>query len=270
MNVYVNTVRGMDDAIVAMYMSKPGSWNKELQDQIYETVHENTDHFGHFLLTQKGLNFENMKEGLVTCPEGHPTYDIRKKEIESIERYQDWMSKLLKWGRKHVTMLRYIDISITVEGLHRAGQDDLDAHAKRMDNRILRNSTREVSSEFGSKVSEYYEDKVIPTDVAMAYLGIETPPEIEYNGKIYVRAANGYILKGMENTPDVRRGLFYLALPSNCIFKVNLTEFAHIYKMRHKGTRAHPELQRAIEMICDQLPDFYPDFTRELLQEIDN
>lgn len=268
MNVYVNTVRGMDDAIVSMYMSKPGSWSKELQDKIYQIVHRNTDENGRFLLTKKGLILQNMKDGL--DDPNHPTYDIRKEEVESIEQYQKWMDTLLKWGRKHVTMLRFIDICVTIEGLHRAGQDDLDAHAKRMDNRILRNSTRETTSEFGSKVSSYYQDKVVPTDVALAYLGIKTPDEIKYEGRIYVRAANGYILKGMENKPDVRRGLFYLALPSNCILKINLTEYAHVYKMRNKNGHAHPELQEAVEEICDQLPTFYPGFTRQLLQEIDN
>lgn len=270
MNVYVNAVRGMDDAIVSMFMSKPGSWSRELETQIYETVRDNTDYRGRFLALQKGLNLENMRKGLEDLPAPHPTYEVRKREVESIDRYIDWMDKLLKWGKKHITMLRFIDITISVEGLHRAGQDDLDAHAKRMDNRIIRNSTRDKTSEFGSKVSEYYEDKVIPTDVALAMLGIITPDTLEYDGKTYVRAANGYILKDMKNVPDVRRGLFYLALPSNCIFKVNVTEFAHIYKMRNEHTRAHPELQRAIELICDQLLTFYPGFTRELLLAIEN
>ena len=39
-------------------------------------------------------------------------------------------------------MLDFVTISVTVEGIHRAGQDDWDAHAKRFDNRIIRSSTR--------------------------------------------------------------------------------------------------------------------------------
>lgn len=58
--------------------------------------------------------------------------------IEDLEKFNDWMERLTKWGWKHITMLRFIDFSITVEGLHRAGPDDWDAHAARFNNRIIR------------------------------------------------------------------------------------------------------------------------------------
>ena len=70
-------------------------------------------------------------------------------------------------------MLRFIDISVTVEGLHRAGQDDWDSHAARFNNRIIRSSTRLAS--FGYEMSEWYQDKIIPTDAALDLLGIEAP-----------------------------------------------------------------------------------------------
>ena len=65
-------------------------------------------------------------------------------------------------GRKHITVLRYIDISIMTEGLHRAGQDDIDAHARRFDNRIIRSSTRLAEFSDG-EMSDY-----IPTDDEIA------------------------------------------------------------------------------------------------------
>lgn len=73
---------------------------------------------------------------------------------ENIEKFNKWLEMLLKMGRKHITVLRFIDISIMTEGLHRAGQDDVDAHARRFDNRIIRNSTRLAT--FGdNEVSEW-------------------------------------------------------------------------------------------------------------------
>ena len=85
------------------------------------------------------------------------------------EKMEDWLAKLFKWGVKHYTMLRFIDLSFTVYGLHRAGQDDIDAHAMRMNNRIIRSSTRLADFSRG-ETSEYSADKIIPTDVAFAAL----------------------------------------------------------------------------------------------------
>ena len=61
---------------------------------------------------------------------------------EKLAKFNGWLFTLLKMGKKHITVLRFIDISIMTEGLHRAGQDDVDAHARRFDNRIIRSSTR--------------------------------------------------------------------------------------------------------------------------------
>ena len=45
------------------------------------------------------------------------------KNEENIEDFNRWLDMLLRMGRKHITVLRYIDISIMTEGIHRAGQD---------------------------------------------------------------------------------------------------------------------------------------------------
>ena len=149
-------------------------------------------------------------------------------------------------------MGRFLDFSFTVYGLHRGAQDDLDSHAKRMDNRIIRSSTRLADFSHG-EVSEYYNGKIIPTDVALVALGITTPEEIEYNGNTYVKGVNGYILKGMENNKDVKRGLYMLSIPSNFIYKINMTEYAHVYKERNIKSSANPELKDCIEISTDQL-----------------
>lgn len=244
MNVYLNAVTGIDDAIVSMFMSRR-SWTRELELEIYEVCRK--------VLNDNG----SLKE-----------YDENLRE--EFEKFHDWLSKLIKWGWKHTTMLRFIDFTVTVEGLHRAGQDDWDAHAKRFDNRIIRNSTRTKYSDFQYEMSDYYQDKVLPTDVAAQILDISLPETMEYNGKTYVKAVNGYILEECKDNPDVKRGLYMLSIPSNFIFKVNLTEWAHVYKLRNSKGGANPEVCQCCEMIADQLGQFHKEFDRELFDKILN
>ena len=68
-----------------------------------------------------------------------------------------------------------------------------------------------------------------------------------------MRGVNGYILKGMENNKDVKRGLYMLSIPSNFIFKINLTEYAHVFKERNKNGTANPEVKTCIESATDKL-----------------
>ena len=165
-------------------------------------------------------------------------------------------------------MLRFVDISVTVEGLHRAGQDDWDSHAARFNNRIIRSSTRLAS--FGYEMSEWYEGKIIPTDAALDFLGIEAPEVIEKDGERYVKGINGYIKEEFQNNPDVKRGLYMLSIPSNFIFKVNLTEWAHVFKERNSKGSANPEVKICCEAIADQISEFQPKFDRELFEKIKN
>ena len=95
MNVTVNSITGFEDAFVAMYMSKR-SWTPELDSKIRRVCNGVRDNHGKI----KGLNNE-----------------------ENIEDFNRWLDMLLRMGRKHITVLRYIDISIMTEGIHRAGQD---------------------------------------------------------------------------------------------------------------------------------------------------
>ena len=132
-----------------------------------------------------------------------------------------------------------------------------------MNNRIIRSSTR-VADFSSGEMSDYYAGKILPTDAALMALGIVTPDRITIDGNTYVRAVNGYILEGMEEINDVKRGLYMLSIPSNFIFRIQLTEFAHIYKERN----AHGA---AVESMADQLDDATCGFvTRELLMKIPN
>lgn len=243
MKTYVNQISGIDDAIVSLYMSKR-SWNRDMEMEIRK-------------ICRNVLNYNgSLKENA--------------ESIDGYEQFQNWMDTLTRWGTHHITLLRFIDFSITVEGLHRAGQDDWDAHAMRFNNRIIRNSTRIKGSNFEYEVSSWYEDKILPTDIALKELKIELPESIEHNGKIYVKGTNGYIVKGCENMPDVKRGLYMLSIPSSFIFKVNLTEWAHVYKERNASGSANPEVKACCESIADQLEQFHSQFNRKLFQDVRN
>lgn len=242
MKVYLNQISGIDDAIVSLYMSKR-SWTREGEVHIRD-------------ICRKVLRPDGS---LIPREEASPS---------DMEEFTSWMEKLVKWGKKHITMLRFIDISVTVEGLHRAGQDDWDAHAKRFNNRIIRTSTR--LSDFSYEMSSWYEGKILPTDLVLHKLSIELPEVIEYQGSHFVKAVNGYIKEGLEEDPDVKRGLYMLSIPSNFIFKIDLAEWAHVFKERNKYGSANPEVKQCCESIADQLESFHPQFDRDLFSEIQN
>ena len=250
MKAYVNSITGIDDAIVTMFLSKH-TLTKELEDHIREVCANVLNRDGSY--STLGVGFG--------------------KESEDFAEFIDWLNKLTKWGRKHITMLRFIDISCTVYGLHRAGQDDWDAHAYRFNNRIIRNSSRFAGikdQSFLQNMSDYYADKVLTTDAVLNLFNIELPKTIEHDGKTYVRGFNGYIVEGMENNQDVKRGLYNLGFPSDFIFKVNLTEFAHVYKERNANGGANPEVKQCCEMIADEIEKIQPLFNRELFLAIKN
>lgn len=240
MKVTIRKISGIDDAIVTMFISKR-SWTPELEQDIYDTCSRILD-----------------KNGFIK----------KDTDINDWEKFSKWMNTLCKFGKKHITMLRYIDFSCTVEGMHRAGQDDWDAHARRFDNRIIRNSTR--LADFGYEMSDYYKDKIIPTDVALQKLNIDIPNEVEFNGNTYVKTINGYIREDLKDKKDVKRGLYMLSIPSTFVFKCNITEFAHVYKERGKHGSANPEVKECAELIVDQLECACKWFNRELFMDILN
>lgn len=243
MKVYLNEITGYSDAITSMFMSKR-TWDRTLEEEIRHVCDYVTDRRGFF------NNISHDK------PEW--------------SKFTQWMGSLTKWGRKHITMLKFIDISITVEGLHRGGQDDWDSHAKRFDNRIIRNSTR-LANFCENEKSEYYKGKILTTNEALSVLAMETPETIIHNGITYVKTVNGYIDERYKDDKDVKRGLYMLSIPSNFIFKVNLAEFAHVYQERNSKGTANPEVKELAEAIVDQLEAATNNYiTRELLLSIEN
>lgn len=241
MKVTVNSITGFEDAFVAMYISKR-TWTPKLDKEIRNTCNNVINEYGH--LREK-------------CTE------------ENLEKFNGWLSTLLKMGRKHITVLRFIDISIMTEGLHRAGQDDVDAHARRFDNRIIRSSTR-LATFSDDEMSNFYRDKVITTNKALTILGIDIPDSFEYKGSRYVKSSNGYIKEEYEDNKDVKRGLYMLSIPSNFISKINLCEWGHVFQQRNKGGGANPEVKEWAEEVMKQINNIHEQISREYVLSIEN
>lgn len=242
MNITVNSITGFEDAFVAMYISKR-SWTPELDREIRDVCENVLDKNG------------NVKTW--TC------------DPKKLERFNKWLEMLLRMGRKHITVLRFIDISIMTEGLHRAGQDDVDAHARRFDNRIIRSSTR--LAEFSDdEMSDYYRDKIITTNKALNLLGIDIPEEIEYEGSKYVKSPNGYVKEEYKSNKDVKRGLYMLSIPSNFVSKINLCEWGHVFKERNSNGGANPEVKEWAEEVMRQITCIHKQITREYVLTIEN
>lgn len=241
MNVTVNSITGFEDAFVAMYMSKR-TWTPELDEEIRSTCSAILDRNGKII------------DG---C------------DIVNLNKFSKWLETLLRMGRKHITVLRYIDISIMTEGLHRAGQDDVDAHARRFENKIIRSSTRLAEFKDG-EMSDYYKDKIITTDFALKILGIDIPDTIQYEGNTYVKSTNGYIKEEYKDNKDVKRGLYMLSIPSNFVSKINLCEWGHVFKERNKNGGANPEVKEWAEMVMEQITNLHNQITRDYVLTIEN
>ena len=241
MKTIVNSIVGFDDAFVAMYMSKR-SWTQELDAEIRDVCDSVLD-----------------KRGRI----------IRNCDVEKLNKFNKWLSMLLRMGRKHITVLRYIEISIMTEGIHRGGQDDIDAHVKRFENKIIRSSTRLAEYSDG-EISDWYKDKIIPTDQALKILGINIPESFEYMGETYIKSTNGYIKEEYKNNKDVKRGLYMLSIPSNFISKINLTEFGHVFKERNEDGGANPEVKEWAESVMKQITEFHAQITRDYALTIEN
>ena len=237
MKVYLNEITGMADALVSMYMSKR-TWTPELDEEIREEWSD----FYHGCLDEEAY---------------FKARNTTKIRIESFLKYA-WM---------HTTMLDFVTISATVEGIHRAGQDDWDAHACRFNNRIIRASTRLADFAEG-EMSDFYKDKIIPTDVALKMVGQDLPNEFVKDGHKYVKTVNGYIREDLKYNRDVKRGLYMESIPSNFIFKCNMAQWAHVYRLRNKNGTANPEVKQLAEMLQDEVEKQMPWFDREFLAKV--
>lgn len=224
-----------------MYMSKR-TWTPELDEDIRSTCDAVLDRNGRI---------------------------VNSCDSNKIEKFNKWLEMLLRMGRKHITVLRYIDISIMTEGLHRAGQDDVDAHARRFENKIIRSSTRLAEFKDG-EMSDYYKDKIITTDFALKILGIDIPNVIQYEGNTYIKSTNGYVKEEYKDNKDVKRGLYMLSIPSNFVSKINLCEWGHVYKERNENGGANPEVKQWAEEVMKQITNMHSQITKDYVFTIEN
>lgn len=237
MKVYLNEITGVADALVSMYMSKR-TWTPDMDEKIRDM----------WKVYTAGYLIPGLSE--IT------------EEIDKL------IDTFCKYAWKHTTMLDFITISVTVEGLHRAGQDDWDAHACRYNNRIIRSSTRLADFD-EDEMSDFYTGKIIPTEAALDMLGITLPPTLTTDdGQMYVKTEGGYIREDLKDNRDVKRGLYRLCIPSTFIFKCNLAQWAHVYRMRNASGTANPEVKEVAEKIQDALQEKLPWFDREFLEKV--
>lgn len=195
---------------------------------------------------------------------------LSNETLSSDDEYNRLTGILTKIGVNHITLLRFINFSFLVRGLHRGAQDDLDAHAKRFGNAIVRASTRLGGAE--SEFSDWYKDKVLSLDQVLKIIDLDwyLDDEITVEGKQYVRVSNGYVLKEFQENKDVLRGLYCLGFKGDSVWSIDMCEWAHVYQLRNKDTWANPELKELIELIQDELEKIYPFCTREFLLKVRN
>jgi hypothetical protein len=240
MKVSVTAVTGYEKAFVAMFISKH-TWTLELDREIRELVGRCVDRYGNRISSTD----------------------------EDNEKFDKWLSTLLKMGKRNITVLRFINIHIMIEGLHRAGQDDVDAHARRFENKIIRSSTR-LATFNENEVSDWYRGKILTDGQACELLGYKLPDEIEVMGVEYVKATNGYVRKEYKDDKDVRRGLYMLSIPSNFVSEISLCEWARVYQQRNETGGANPEVKIWAESVMKQLTEKMPMITREYMFEVQN
>lgn len=253
MKVQVKKVYGYEGAIRSLYMSK-GHLTEELEAEIDQACRDALDRDGRFIKID-----ENDSD--------------LEASIQKAAAFTVMMDKVLKIGKMHITLLKFINFDILTRDIHRAGQDDIDAHAERFDNRIVRLSSRLSTAEELSAKSDYYEGKIktdaeILLDSGLIY---SLPDRYEdMSGVTWVKTVNGYVREEYANDKDVLRGLYMLSFPSTFTAQISLAQFAHVYKCRNANTKANPEVKEWAESVADQLFEFYPGFTKELLLAIDN
>jgi hypothetical protein len=264
MEVYLNEISGIGDALVAMRESKRHiTRDDELNIRTLEKM----------CIAEPPLGTRGFIKRKITSEEAERMSDIIDDVAAynmQLDEFYTEVAKMLKWAKKHITLGKFIDLSFTVYGMHRGGQDDWDSHAKRFDNRIVRSSTRLADFHDG-EMSDFYKNKILTTDAVAHKLNIHMPEGIDIDGFKYVKAVNGYIREEFADNKDVKRGLYNLSIPSDFIFRVNLIEFAHIYQQRHMGTSAHPEVKELAERAAGLVAYATADLvTKDWLLEVEN
>lgn len=255
----LSDITGIPEAITALTMSKR-HFDETKYWELMHDIRELTSYTGKFY-SEDDIMYNQKRT---------------QSEIEELlttrERVIDKMNKVAKYGAGvggeawlddgHDTLLRFIDISFITVGLHRAAQDDLDAHAKRFDSRIVRESTRLAKFDTGER-SEWYKTRIRSVeDMLKTVTNVELPDEYtDEDGVRWVKSGFGYIRADLAYSPenkDVMRGLYPESIPSNAIWKINLYDLRHVYKRRNKFTHASPELRMGVEDLADQFEEAVP------------
>ena len=61
-----------------------------------------------------------------------------------------------------------------------------------------------------------------------------------------------------------------LSIPCNFIFRINLTEFAHVYKERGEHGTANPEVKECAEQCLALITSVHNQFNKDLMLAIKN
>lgn len=242
---------GWDSAIRALYMSH-SSYSPDLEKKLL-----NAEAFENKLISERNKN-------AVLEPGAYFDLDASKVPEDWLW-YRDQKRKVVKYGSKHITLLRFVDVSFVVTGLHRGAQDDFDSHAARFDNRIVRASSRTKDNEERTEVSDYYKGKILTFQDLIDIFKL--PEDVFSNGTVYKRTALGYVAADEADNPDVRRGHCTLAFSSMFTCKCNITQWCHVLREREINGYAHPELKDMVEKVTEMIYYEESSFTRDWLLE---
>lgn len=252
MGITLTEVTGIAAADASLRQSKR-TFNLETYQETMKLIHSHSDY-----------------RGFIIPPSNSEKYSTHGYEMEH-DKIIKLMDNLAKWGAGwgqgdngtwidagHETLLRYIDLTFAVEELHRGGMDDLDSHAMRFNNRIVRSSTR-LATYDQSERSPWYSDKIVSVEDVAKALDIPIPETVtDPDGNVWVKSANGYVKEQYKNNTDVLRGNYPLSIPMSAIMKINLFDLRHVYKRRNAYTHATPELRMYIESLADQVEAALP------------
>lgn len=264
MQFHLYKVSGYEEAIMSLRMSKGKFYSWEKAKEIQDLVYAVTNRQGAIATPEEYVfNMYNIQYPFVKHSKITGDYDT---DIAEFKRLLGLTMDNAMGHHEHHTLMKYIDISFFTDGLHRGAQDDLDAHAIGFNNRITRFSTRLATID-EVKVSEWYQDKIIPFHDAIEMGAGDLPECIEVGGGLFNYTPFGYVLDKYEEMnheasirKDVIRGLIPLGTPGPALWKTDMFNLRYIYKMRGQLTKANPELKIGIEQLADQIEETVPVF----------
>jgi hypothetical protein len=213
----IQNISGLDDAICAMLLSRR-KWSHQKDEALRDACDK--------CMTRRGFWLAE------TPPEAAKTV---------LAYLPGLVARGIKEG--HHTLIQMIDISVTIQDMHRGAQDDLDAHAHRMGNRVIRNSTR-LGKWKGGERSDWYRGKILTAQEAGT-----VEDEVSWYGEDFKWNGFGYVRKDLFDDQDVQRGTYPLSIPSTFTFRVSYDGLRHIYSLRGPKSHANPEIHEALDML---------------------